>query len=92
MTVKTDEQGTFTDRHVELPELEELIEEMESLKADAKAHNKARRQVLEIIKGLQLQPDERIIVGQYAVTGVARAGGGFNIPKWERVVPRIGDA
>lgn len=55
----------------------------------AKAYGRAKRQMIEIVKGLDLADGERLRCGDFVITGKARAGGGFEVPTWESVT--VGD-
>lgn len=82
-------QGDFNDYVVEGPERDEILNLIREMKRDedaAKTYRKNRRDALGMIKALNLPAGTRLRVGPYTADIVERAGGGFEIPKWERNV------
>lgn len=86
---KKDPQGGFQDRDVEDSEFEQLLEEAlehdEEYDQKRKRIFKLRKQIADKAEHYQLAEGQRLRVGEFIVTGKKRAGGGFEIPAWEKV-------
>lgn len=91
MSIAENSQGNFVrDRHVEDPDLEEKIRELIEIRGTFKRYNKLQREIKEGIR-THIDPDEeadgtRIIIGPFVAEVKERAGGGFEIPTWEKNV------
>jgi hypothetical protein len=86
MAVTETAQGNIFDRTIESPEIEEAIETLMRAREYAKGHGvgKAKKLVASLVEQYALEDGERLRVGQYVVTGRKRAGGGFEVPTWEK--------
>ena len=68
-----------------MPQIEEAIAHMMELEEGYREYSQQRKTVLELLRGLEVQPDETIRIGRFSVTGKERRGGGFEVPPWTSV-------
>jgi hypothetical protein len=87
--VKDEPQTTFNDRVVDDPEFVKLIEEYLETKPPKdrnKRFNKAKKALAARIEAMDELGDGQIIrCGNYTIKLKARAGGGFEVPTWEKM-------
>lgn len=85
--VKDQPQTGFDDKFIEDPDLEEQIEKYLDTKEAARDNAKAKAAINARLALLpDLQDGQLVRVGRYTLPMKARAGGGFEIPTWEKVV------
>lgn len=87
MALHEDPQTKLWDREADDPELVELVEAIWETKQTMRGHSKRQAQLKKRLEALGLADGERLRVGPFVLTGVARAGGGFEVPEWETVSP-----
>ena|SRR3990167_10377551 len=88
-TVTALPQVGFNDRVVDDPEFISVIEEYlatKPSKAQNKRFNKAKKALAARIEAMdELGDGQAIRCGQYSIKVKARAGGGFEVPTWEKM-------
>lgn len=74
------------DRTIEDPELEMFLEDLhsEEVQDAAKRFKKAHKAVYDKLNQMTLEDGEKVRIGEFLVTGKRRAGGGFEVPTWEK--------
>lgn len=93
--VKDDPQPNMFDRTIEDEEFADALASQFSLQEDeafaAKRRDLAAAKALVASKLVthQVKAGEHIRVGRFVIAGVERAGGGFEVPAWSKVV--LGD-
>lgn len=85
-TASADPQSGLFDKVVQSPEIEGLIDSMQENREAHKAFTKANKGLNDFIdeSAIDLKPGARIRIGRYVVTTRSRAGGGFQVPAWEK--------
>ena len=81
-SVKDDPQGRFSETVLDDPGLEQLLEEREAEKPAAKAFRDLDKRAKERLA--EMAPEGPVRVGRFRIEPTVRAGGGFEIPEWER--------
>ena len=87
MAAKKDSQTQLFDRTIESAELEAALELIMEWKDrwELKELAAARKTIKEVTEQHKLADGERLRIGQFVITGKARAGGGFEVPEWHKV-------
>ena len=80
--VKGDPQGQLNDTVLDDPGLERLLEAREAEKPAAKAFRALDKRTKERLA--EMAPEGPIRVGRFRIEPTVRAGGGFEIPEWEK--------
>ena len=84
--VTEDAQAGAFDKTIEDPEIEDAVATLIDAKRYMKDHKvgKARKAVKSLVEQYELEDGQRIRVGGFVITTKSSAGGGFEVPTWEK--------